>query len=338
MLLEHLLAGLRVRARARDHLRAPGLHHDAPVRLLLVRHLHHVDLALQAEHLAGERERRAPLSSTRFGAEPGDLFLLVVVRLRDGRVRLVAAGRAHALVLVVDVRRRAEGLLEAARAIERRRPPQPIDVTDLVRDLDPALLADLLLDQLHRKQRRQILRPDRVLRPGVEHRRRRRLEVGLDVVPLRRDVLLVEQELRAIPIVRLGCHADLLRRDPRETCANHTEPGASLSMRRPCGKLLRPCQPSSSFRAATGCSRRTRSPAARRSRRRPGPSRAGSAWRPSTSSPIRWPRSIRRSRWRSTGTRPCATGTTSGRSVSPSPKRWTPRSGAWVSTGAPRRS
>ena len=36
ILLEDLLAGLRVGARAGDDLRAPGLHHDAAVRLLLV--------------------------------------------------------------------------------------------------------------------------------------------------------------------------------------------------------------------------------------------------------------------------------------------------------------
>src|SRR5207249_8678058 len=266
------------------------------------------------------------------------LFFLVVVRLRHRRVRLVAAGRAHALVFVVNMRRRAERLLESPRTIEWRRPPQAIDVTDLVRDLDPALLADLLLDQLHREERRQILGPDRVLRGRVEHRRRRRLQVGLDVVPLRRDVLLVEQELGAITIVRLGCHADLLRRDPREECANHTEPGASLSMRPPWSKLVRPCHPFSSFRAATGYSHRTRLRVARRSRCRPGLSRAGSAWRPCTSSPIRWPRSTRRSRSRSTGTRPCATGTISGRSVWRSPRPWIPRSAGWASTGAPRRS
>src|SRR5258705_7510444 len=142
--LEDFLAGLRVGARARDHLRAPGLHHDPAIRLLLIRHLHHVDLALKPEHLAGEREGGAPLAGAGLGTEPRDLFLLVVVGLRYGGVRLVAAGRAHAFVLVVDVGRCAERLLEAARAIERRRPPQAIDVTDLVGDLDPPLLADLL--------------------------------------------------------------------------------------------------------------------------------------------------------------------------------------------------
>src|SRR5436309_10567941 len=171
VLLEHRLAGLRVGARARHDLRAPGLHHDAPVRLLLIRHLYHGDLAMQAEQLAGERERRAPLAGAGLGADPRDAFRLVVVRLPHRRVGLVAAGRAHALVLVVDVRGRAERFLQTARAIERRGAPQAIDVADLLGNLDPALLADLLLAELRREERRQSLRADRVLRPGMEHRR-----------------------------------------------------------------------------------------------------------------------------------------------------------------------
>ena len=209
ILLEHLLAGLRVGAGAGHDLGAPRLHHDPAIGLLLIRHLHHVDLALQAEHLAGQRERRAPLTGAGLGRQPRDLFLLVVVGLGDGRVRLVAAGRAHALVLVVDAGRPADGLLQPPGAVERRRPPQPVDVADLVGDLDPALLADFLLDQLHGEQRRQVGRPDRLLGAGVQHRRRRRLEVGLDVVPLGRDVLLVEDELGAGTVDCAG-HTDLL--------------------------------------------------------------------------------------------------------------------------------
>src|SRR5206468_6583524 len=60
ILFEDFLPGLRVGTRAGHDLGAPGLHHDPPVRLLLVRHLDHVDLALQPEHLAREREGRAP--------------------------------------------------------------------------------------------------------------------------------------------------------------------------------------------------------------------------------------------------------------------------------------
>src|SRR3990170_709304 len=207
--LEDLLARLRVRARARDHLRAVRLHQHAAVGLLVVGDLHHVDLALQPEHVARDRERRAPLAGAGLGRQPRHAGLLVVVGLRDGRVGLVAAGRAHALVLVVDARRRAERLLEPPRAVERRRPPQAVEGAHGLGDLDPALLADLLLDQLHREQRRQVLGPDRLAGAGVQRRRQGGLEVGLDVVPLRRDVLLVEQELGAVLVGRLR-HTGLL--------------------------------------------------------------------------------------------------------------------------------
>ena len=49
--------------------------------------------------------------------------------------------------------------------------------------------------------------------------------------------------------------------------------------------------------------------------------------------PIRSPTSIRGSTPRSTGTRPSRFGTISGTSASASPRRWTPRSAAWGSTG-----
>jgi len=52
-----------------------------------------------------------------------DAGLAVVEGLRDRGVRLVAAGRADALVLVEDARRRIERAFEPRRAIERRRPP-----------------------------------------------------------------------------------------------------------------------------------------------------------------------------------------------------------------------
>src|SRR5206468_1038600 len=175
----------------------------------------------------------------RLGAEPGDLLFFVVVRLRDCGVRLVAASRAHALVLVVEAWGRAQRLLEPAGAVERRRPPQTIDVADLVGDRDPALLADLLLDEFHGEQRGEVLRPDRLLGPGMDDGRRRRLEVGLNVVPLRRNVLLVENVRGAVLVGRLACHAGLLRSGAGsnppvrcgEKCANDTRARPALSTR-----------------------------------------------------------------------------------------------------------
>ena len=79
----------------------------------------------------GPRRSRSSASS-----DPG---LGVVVRLRHGGVRLVRAGGRDALVLVVDPRRRAERLLQPVRAVQRRRPPLPVDVEDLVGDVDVRL-------------------------------------------------------------------------------------------------------------------------------------------------------------------------------------------------------
>src|SRR3972149_4129208 len=102
ILLEDLLAGPGVGARAGHDLSAPRLHHHAAVGLLVIGDLDHVDLALEAEELAGHSQRRAPLAGARLRGDPRDAFLLVVVGLGDGRVGLVAGGRASALLLVVD--------------------------------------------------------------------------------------------------------------------------------------------------------------------------------------------------------------------------------------------
>ena len=129
-----------------------------------IAHLDHVDFDLEAEQAAGKRQRRAPLAGAGLGGETLDAFLLVVVGLRHRGVRLVAAGGADALILEVDVRRGIERLLQAVRADQRRRPPQPIDVAHLFGNLDPPLGRDLLHDDLHREQRRQVVRPDRLSR------------------------------------------------------------------------------------------------------------------------------------------------------------------------------
>ena len=46
---EDAAAGIGAVARAGEHFRAPGVHHHAAIRLLLVAHPHHVDRAFQAE-------------------------------------------------------------------------------------------------------------------------------------------------------------------------------------------------------------------------------------------------------------------------------------------------
>src|SRR5207237_5051512 len=104
------------------------------------------------------------------------------------------ARRAGALVLVEDPGGGVERLLQSARPPKRRGPPDPQGVLDRLRDVDVSLLRDLLFDQFHRKQRRQVLWPDGLLGAWMQCRDRRERQVGLNVVPARGHLLLVEQE------------------------------------------------------------------------------------------------------------------------------------------------
>ncbi len=159
---EHGAAVLRLGRRAWHAAGAVGLHQRSPVRLLVVRHAHHEDLHVDAEQGAGEGQRRAPLARAGLGGDLPDAGFLVVEGLGHRRVRLVAARRAHALVLVVDAGGRLERLLEAARAEQRRRTPLPVDVAHGPGDLDLALRRDLLLDERHREQRREVVGAERL--------------------------------------------------------------------------------------------------------------------------------------------------------------------------------
>ena len=271
---QHPPAVLGRRRRARHDLGAVDLHEVAPVRLLVVARPDHVDLDLEPEVRAGEGERRAPLAGARLGRQPLDAGVLVVERLGQRRVRLVAAGRAAALVLVVDVGRRAERLLEPMRPVERARPIQAIRLPDRLRDLDLALAADLLADERHREERRQVVRADRLARARVEHGRGRHGEVGDDVVPGLRDAALVEDELRPVgghrerslrarkwrgrayqPTAADGS-AVSARRAPRTTRRSASRPRAGPPCR-PAGRR----SPRSGGRAGSPGRRRSRRPA-----------------------------------------------------------------------------
>jgi hypothetical protein len=121
--------------------------------------------------------------------------LLVVEGLGDGGVRLVGAGRAHALVLVVDVGRGVEELLQAAGAEEGGRAPERVDLAHLFRDRDVGLGRDLLADDLLGEDRRESLGPDGLHGRRVERRLQLKRQVRHDVVPGLGDALLVEKEL-----------------------------------------------------------------------------------------------------------------------------------------------
>jgi len=194
IILQHLTAGPGVGARAGDTLRAPGLHHQTAERLLIETDPHHIDLALQSEQGAGERQSAAPLARAGLGGDPGHAGQLVVVGLRHGGIGLVAAGGAEALVFVVDARRRAQNLFQPESPHQGRWPPHFIDPQHLFGNVDPALRAHLQLDQVHREDRSEHLRRYRL---AVRTKRRRggAGKISGDVVVLARHFAFVEQDL-----------------------------------------------------------------------------------------------------------------------------------------------
>ena len=190
--------------------------------------LHHPDVDLEPEDRARERERRAPLARAGLGRQALHALLLVVVRLRDRGVRLVRAGRRDALVLVVDARGCLERALQAARAIERRRPPLAIDAAHLLRDRDEPIGRDLLADDRHREERREVVGADGLARARVEHGRRRLREIGRDVVPGLRKPALVEDVLHLVGHLAL---LSLGRRRSRESRQSGPTPHSPLRCR-----------------------------------------------------------------------------------------------------------
>src|SRR5439155_5581787 len=137
-------------------------------------------------------QRAAPLAGAGFGGQSLGALRLVVEGLRDRRVRFVGAGRAAPLILVVDPCGRLELPLQPGRPHQRGRPPEPECLLNRLRDVDIAFLGHLLLDQLHREERRQVLRTNGLLGGGMQRRAPGKRKIGLDVVPALGQLSLVE--------------------------------------------------------------------------------------------------------------------------------------------------
>ena len=215
--------------------RPVGLHQQPPVGLLVVGGPDHPHLAFQPEQRRRERQGAAPLAGPGLGGQLGDALRLVVVRLRDGGVGLVRAGRAAALVLVVDPRRGAQVLLQPPGPEQRGGPPQPVDVQHRLRDRDVPFRRDLLLDQRHREQRGEGVRADRLVGARVQRRGRGRGQVGDDVVPLPGQLGFLQK------IFDLVVHGYL--RAPGRTMinANDTSRSSALVERLPAGRCAAGC-------------------------------------------------------------------------------------------------
>ncbi len=193
---EHAATELGLIGRGWEHLRAPRLHQGAAIWLLLIRDIDHVDHDLEPEQAAREGECRAPLAGAGLGGEPLDAFLGVVVGLCHRGVGFVRPRWRCALVLVEDPRGGVERLLQAARAIQRRGAPELVDVANAIGDLDPALPRHLLADDCHREDRGEIRGRQRLERPRAQERAELLRDIGEDVVPVRRQLVFRQQELR----------------------------------------------------------------------------------------------------------------------------------------------
>ena len=97
----------RIRRRWR-HARTIGAHDFATERLLFIAHFDHEDDAIEPEIGACHRQRRAPLTSARFGRHAFETLVFGIIRLRNRRIELVRTRCIVSLEFVIDVRRRAE--------------------------------------------------------------------------------------------------------------------------------------------------------------------------------------------------------------------------------------
>ena len=153
---------------------------------------------LDAEDGAGVGQRGTPRPGSRFGGDMADARFPVVKGLRYGRVRLVAPGRANPFIFEIDACRSIKCFLKSAGTVQGRRTPLPVDFPDRLRDLDLALRRDLLGDQRHREQRRQVVRADRFQCARMQNRGRRHGEVGGQVVPEFGDAFFGENVLYCV--------------------------------------------------------------------------------------------------------------------------------------------
>ena len=107
----------------------------------------------------------------------------------------MTAHGAYALVLEIDVCRRAESLFQTVGANQRRGAIVFIHVSYGFGDMDPRIhLIHLLTCQFFGKDGEQVFCAQRLLSCRVEGRKRLVNHISLDVVPLGRDFLLSQEE------------------------------------------------------------------------------------------------------------------------------------------------
>ena len=107
----------------------------------------------------------------------------------------MAAGRAHALILEIDVRGRTERFFQVIRAHERRAAVHGVLLADRFGDGDPFVgLVEFLLRTFFAEDRVEVFDLERLFRSGIEDREGFVGHHGLHVEVVGRDFALREQE------------------------------------------------------------------------------------------------------------------------------------------------
>lgn len=178
------------------HGRAVDLHDLPPKGLLLVAHLHHVHLAIEAEVAAGHGQGRAPLARAGLGGDALQALLLGVVSLGHGGVQLVAAGGVVALELVVDLGGGLELLLQAVGPDQGRGPVHAVEAQNVLGDgVQPGVVVQLLLYQFLAEDAGELLGRHGLVGAGIQQRCRLLLHVRPDVVPIFRHLRFFQIDL-----------------------------------------------------------------------------------------------------------------------------------------------
>ena len=188
VLREKFLSDGCVHRRRRNNLRVVRFHQNAAVRFLTIRNRDHVHFTFDVVQFARERKRAAPLSRARFGGDAFRACLFVVIRLRHGGIRFVRTRWRNAFVFEINVRGRVQRFLQTSRANQRRWTPQFVFFVHIFGNVHVIRRvrtdADLLHNQFHRKDRREIFGTHRLAGARVDNGRQRRRKIILNVVPL----------------------------------------------------------------------------------------------------------------------------------------------------------
>ena len=176
--------------------RAIGPHHFPAEGLLLIAHLHHVHLAVQAQVGTGHGQGGAPLAGSSLGGHPFQALLLGIVGLGDGGVELVGTGGVVPLKLVVNLSRGLELLFQAVGPDQGGGAVHLVKVPNLLGDGDVSVVVvQLLLHQFLTEHALQLLGSHGLAGGRVEEGGGLVLHIGPDIVPCLGHLVLFQVNL-----------------------------------------------------------------------------------------------------------------------------------------------